>query len=201
MRNVYIQEFANSKAMAVASRSGVSLLWPGVIMVVAVIVVVALILSYSSIFITAAQPCPSIGCRGVTSESSSVLMTIGIVPHDVGTTFEYPGIPASFELGTYTFKMIYNDTGYVDTNGTRYPGFEVVLNVANRTQSQTQVVMFGWSPITPTGSSSTLPSPATASLYLGTVIMVWSSTSPAYPDVKGPVVFLTVTVYQKPPYY
>ncbi len=86
-------------------------------------------------------------------------------------------------------------------HATQYPGFEVVFNVANKTQSQTQVVAFGWSSLTPAGSSSTLPLPATASLYLGTVTMVWSATSPAYPDVKGPVVFLTVTVYQKPPNY
>lgn len=190
-----------SKAMTVAPRAGVSLLWPAVVTVVTVIVVVAVILSYSSIYIMAAQPCPSIGCRGVTSESSSALMTLAIGPHSVSTTFEYQGIPASFRLGTYTFKMIYNDTGYVGANGTQYPGFEVVFNVANRTQSQTQVVMFGWSAITPAGSSSTIPTPGTASLYLGTVTMGWSMTSPAYPDVKGPVAFLTVTVYQKPPNY
>ena len=145
--------------MTVAIRSGVSLVWVGVILVIVAIAAAALIVSYSNIYATAAQPCPSNGCEGVTSESSSSLMTFTIGPRDVSTTFEYPGTPASFKLGTFTFKMIYNDTGYVDANGTQYPGFEVVFDIANRTQSETQVVAFGWSPITPPGNTSRLPTP------------------------------------------
>ena len=128
-------------------------------------------------------------------------MTIAIGLHDVSTTFEYPGIPASFKLGTFTFRMIYNDTGYVGANGTQYPGFEVVFNIANRTQSETQVVAFGWSSITPLGGTSRLPTPASASVYSGFVTMEWTANSSAYPNVKGQIAFLTVTVYEKPPNY
>jgi hypothetical protein len=176
--------------MTVAIRSGVSLVWVGVILVIVAIAAAALIVSYSNIYATAAQPCPSNGCEGVTSESSSSLMAFTIGPRDVSTTFEYPGTPASFKLGTFTFKMIYNDTGYVDANGTQYPGFEVVFDIANRTQSETQVVAFGWSPITPPGNTSS-----------GFVTMEWTAASSAYPNVKGQVAFLTLTVYEKPPNY
>jgi hypothetical protein len=182
-------------------RHGHSRVWIGAIIVVVVITAAALILSYSNIYTTAAQPCPSIGCKGVTSESSSSLMTFIIGAHDVSTTWEYASIPASFKLGTFTFKMIYNDTGYVNANGTQYPGFDVVFNIANRTQSQTQVVVFGWSPLTSLGTTSSLPLPAFASTYRGMVRMEWTATSPVYPNVKGSALFLTVTVYQKPPKY
>lgn len=174
--------------------------WSGLIGLVAVIVVIALILSYVG-FNKSQQVCPAEGCKGVTSASSNALMTIDIGPHNVSTTFQYPGVPSSFKLGTYTFSTIYNDTGYVSANGTQYPGFDVVFSVANVTQSQPQIVVFEWSSITPAGSQSTIPSVPHASIYLGTVILTWSTTSPAYPEAKSPALFLTVTVYQKPPSY
>jgi len=97
--------------------------------------------------------------------------------------------------------MVYNDTAYVAANGTQYPGFDVVFKVANKTQSQTQVVISEWSALTPLRPTSNLPSPATVAVYRGVVMMGWTTNSSAYPDVKGPAAFLTVTVYQKPPFF
>jgi hypothetical protein len=184
-----------------APRLGYSLAWVGAILLVALVVVAALILSYSNAYTTATRVCPPNGCEGVVSITSSSLMTIDIGPHDVSTAWEFPGIPSSFRLGTFTFSMVYNDTGYVGANGTQYPGFAVVFDIANETQSQTQVIVFEWSPLTALGPASSLPSPGTASAYHGTVMMGWTTTSSAYPDVKGFIAFLTVTVYQKPPFY
>jgi hypothetical protein len=184
-----------------AARLGYSLVWVVAILLVALVVIAVLFLSYSNIYTTATEVCPPSGCEGVVSESSSSLMTIDIGPHDVSTVWEFPGVPSSFRLGTFTFSMIYNDTGYVSANGTQYPGFDVVFKIANETQSQTQTVVFEWNPLTPLGPVSHLPLPLTASTYHGIVMMDWTTTSPAYPNAKGPAAFLTVTVYEKPPYY
>jgi len=184
-----------------APRLGYSPVWVGAILLVALVVIAALILSYSNIYTTATEVCPPNGCEGVVSVSSSSLMTIAIGPHDVSTVWEFPGVPSSFRLGTFTFSMVYNDTGYVGANGTQYPGFDVVFNIANKTQSQTQIIVFEWSPLTPLGPVSTLPSPDNASAYHGIVMMDWTTISPAYPNVKGPAAFLTVIVYEKPPFF
>jgi hypothetical protein len=184
-----------------APRPGYSLVRVGAILLVALVVIAALILFYSNFYTTATEVCPPNGCEGVVSVSSSSLMTIDIGPHDVSTVWEFPGVPSSFKLGTFTFSMVYNDTGYVGANGTQYPGFDVVFNIANRTQTQAQIVVFEWSSLTPLRPVSSLPSPDNASVYHGIVMMGWTATSPAYPSVKGPAAFLTVTVYEKPPYF
>jgi len=104
-------------------------------------------------------------------------------------TLEYPNIPVNLTLGTFSFHMIYNGTGYGAANGTEYLGFDVVFSVTNQTQSQ--VVVFQWGPYGPT---TNLPSPTTASLYGGVVTMNWTATSSAYPYVTGPAAFLNILV-------
>jgi len=100
----------------------------------------------------------------------------------------YPNISANFTQGTFTTYLVYNNTGYVSPNGSKYTGFDVVFNVTNQTQSQ--LVIFQWA----AGKSTGLPSLATASLYGGSVKMTWSTSSSAYSYVTGPAVFLDVLV-------
>jgi len=187
--------------MGRAPRLGYSLVWVGAILLVALVVIAAIILSYSNVYTTATKVCPPNGCEDVVSVSSSSLMTIDIGPHDVSTVWEFPGVPSSFKLGTFTFSMVYNDTGYVGANGTQYPGFDVVFNIANKTQSQTQIAVFEWSSLTPLHPVSGPPLPDNVSVYHGIVMMDWTTASSAYPSVKGPALFLTVTVYEKPPFF
>ncbi len=124
--------------------------------------------------------------------SNSSLTTYTISNGLATATLEYPNIPANLTLGTFTFRMVYNGTGYVAADGAAYPGFEVVFSVTNQIQSQT--VIFGWSPITPVGAPAYLPSPTTASLYGGAVTMNWTTSSSAYPHVTGPAAFLNILV-------
>ena len=124
--------------------------------------------------------------------SSSSTATYTVSNGLADATLEYPNIPANLTLGTFTFRMVYNGTGYVAADGTAYPGFEVVFSVTNQTQSQT--VIFGWSPITPVGAPAYLPSPTTASLYGGAVTMNWTTGSSAYPHLSGPAAFLNILV-------
>ena len=121
--------------------------------------------------------------------SNSSLTTYTVSNGLADATLEYPNIPANFTLGTFSFHMVYNGTGYAAANGTVYMGFDVVFNVTNQTQSQ--IVNFQWGPYGPT---TNLPSPTTASLYGGAVTMNWTATSSAFPYVTGPAAFLNVLV-------
>ena len=123
------------------------------------------------------------------TSSSSSTATYTVSNGLADATLEYPNILANLTLGAFSFRLVYNATGYAAGNGTIYGGFDVVFDVANQTQSQTVIFQWGLS-----GPTKDLPSPTNASLYGGAVTMSWTATSSAYPYATGPAAFLNILV-------
>ncbi|MDG6905686.1 MAG: hypothetical protein JRN20_07880 [Nitrososphaerota archaeon] len=141
------------------------------------------------------EPNPMTTTTYSTSNSSTFLQNSSTQTPSSEETFNYATMPTSFKLGNYSFEMIYNGTGYeYSANGTGYMnmGFNLVLNVTSVQSGSSATVDFGWAPPAPEPNS--LPTPSTASLFNGSVLMNWNSNTTGSSGT-----FLTVWIFSNVP--
>jgi hypothetical protein len=111
------------------------------------------------------------GCPGSLRSPSALAYSMG-------------SMPSNFQLGSFSFALIHNGTGYVEsfTNGTSraYPGYSIVFEVSGL--NATQDVVFDWrppcsyslGPVCTTGRILAPPTPNVA-LFRTSAAMSWFS--------------------------
>jgi hypothetical protein len=92
-------------------------------------------------------------------------------PSETGvTTFAISQIPEQFQVGGFSFQLLFNGTNYRADNGTSYQGFEYVFSVSYDNPSQ--LVLFHWVSFS-AELSNQLPSPFVATPFDSYVVMRW----------------------------
>jgi hypothetical protein len=84
-----------------------------------------------------------------------------------------------FQVGGFSFKLVSNETNFVGTNGTSFPGYDYAFNityVGNPSQSFTQQVVFTW-PSAGALNNNQAPKPFVKTSFNSYVVLRWFTNS------------------------